>query len=148
LVDLASERTNRPFITTLQCQSFANRPDNHSLHFLLIYFTLLGCVVRTRKICLGVPASDLQPLVSGSSQFDQNHGHKFTELQQLCTEFGFSEIATRLSEFRPSMDFKERETEDAVARGRIAALEERANQHSHVIVMLQNKVTQLSTDFG
>jgi hypothetical protein len=53
---------------------------------------------------------------------------------------------------------------DADARGRIAKLEESANQHSHVIVMLQccnvamlqcyevailqDKVTQLSTDFG
>jgi uncharacterized protein YdcH (DUF465 family) len=48
------------------------------------------------------------------------------------------------------MDFKEGETEaeDADARGRIAALEEKSNQHSHVIAILQDKVTQLSTDFG
>jgi archaellum component FlaC len=37
---------------------------------------------------------------------------------------------------------------DADARGRIAALEEKANDHCHIIVMLQNEVTQLSTDFG
>jgi hypothetical protein len=70
----------------------------------------------------------------------------FTELHRLCDEFGFSELAAKLSEFRPSMDFKE--AEDADARGRIAALKEQSNQHSHLIAMLQDKVTQLSTDFG
>jgi hypothetical protein len=70
----------------------------------------------------------------------------FTELRQLCEEFDFSELSAKLSEFRPSMDFKE--TEDAHSRGRIAALEEKTNQHSHFIAMLQDKVTQLSTDFG
>jgi hypothetical protein len=39
------------------------------------------------------------------------------------------------------------EIEDANAPGRIAALEQQANQHSHVIAMLQDKVAQLSTDF-
>jgi hypothetical protein len=41
----------------------------------------------------------------------------FTELDWLCDEFGFTELATKLSEFRPSMDLKEAETEDADARG-------------------------------
>jgi outer membrane murein-binding lipoprotein Lpp len=63
----------------------------------------------------------------------------------LCEEFGFSELAAKLSEVSPSMDFKE--TEDVDARGRIVALEEKTNQHSHGIAMLQDKVTQLSTDF-
>jgi hypothetical protein len=46
------------------------------------------------------------------------------------------------------MDLKEAEseTEDANARGRIAALKEKTNQHSHVIAILEDKVTQLSTD--
>jgi hypothetical protein len=70
-----------------------------------------------------------------------------TELHRLCNEFGFTELAAKLSEFRPSMDFKEPEAEDADARGRIAALEENANQHDRDIAMLQDKVTQLSTDF-
>jgi archaellum component FlaC len=70
----------------------------------------------------------------------------FTELTQLSEEFGFSELATKLSEFRPSMDFKE--AEDSDSRGRIAALEEKANEHDHDVEVLQNKVTQLSTDFG
>jgi FtsZ-binding cell division protein ZapB len=69
-----------------------------------------------------------------------------TELHRLCREFGFTEIAAKLSEFRPSMDFKK--AEDADARGRIAVLEEKSNQHSHVIAILQTEVTQLSTDFG
>jgi hypothetical protein len=34
------------------------------------------------------------------------------------------------------------------AHGRIAAHEEKANQHSNVIAKLQNEVTQLSTHFG
>jgi archaellum component FlaC len=42
----------------------------------------------------------------------------------------------------------EADTEDADTRERIAALEEKANQHDHVIGMMQDKVTQLSTDFG
>jgi hypothetical protein len=39
------------------------------------------------------------------------------------------------------MDFKggETEAEDSDARGRIAALEQKANQHSDVIAILQNK---------
>jgi hypothetical protein len=48
------------------------------------------------------------------------------------------------------MDFKETdaETEAADGLGWIAALEEKANQHSHVIPMLQENVTQLCTKFG
>jgi hypothetical protein len=52
----------------------------------------------------------------------------FTELDWLCDEFGFTELATKLSQFRPSMDLKkaeEAETEDADAYGRIAVLEKR-----------------------
>jgi hypothetical protein len=45
------------------------------------------------------------------------------------------------------MDFKEPEAEDADPRGRIAFLEEKLNQHDHDIAILQDKVTQLSTDF-
>jgi predicted RNase H-like nuclease (RuvC/YqgF family) len=72
----------------------------------------------------------------------------FTELKQLCEEFGFSEIAAQLSEFHPSMDFKEaNETEDANEHKRIAALDEKANQHNRDVEMLRHKVTQLSTDF-
>jgi hypothetical protein len=49
----------------------------------------------------------------------------FTERDWLCDEFGFTELATKLSEFRPSIDLKEAEaeeaeeaeTEDADARG-------------------------------
>jgi hypothetical protein len=75
----------------------------------------------------------------------------FTEFHRLCKEFDFSELAAKLSEFRSSMNFNEgeteSETEDSDARERIAALEEKSNQHSHVIAILQDKVTQLSTDF-
>jgi hypothetical protein len=72
----------------------------------------------------------------------------YTELERLCDEFCFSELAAKLSEFRLSMDFQKEEAEDADARGRIAFLEEQSNEHSHVTAILEDKVTQLSTDFG
>jgi uncharacterized coiled-coil protein SlyX len=73
-----------------------------------------------------------------------------TEFDRLCKEFGFSELSAKLSEFRPSMRFKETEseTEDADSRGRIAALEEKVNERDYVIAVLQDKVTELFTDFG
>jgi hypothetical protein len=51
--------------------------------------------------------------------------------QQLCSEFGFEELAAKLSEFQWSMRFKE--TENADARGRIAALDEKAEEHDRKI---------------
>jgi hypothetical protein len=84
------------------------------------------------------------------SAFDGNSinitSTNFTELQRLCNEFGFTEIAAKLSEFRSSTAFKE--SEDSDARERIAALEEKSNQHSHVIAILQSELKVLSTDFG
>jgi hypothetical protein len=63
----------------------------------------------------------------------------------------------KFPEFRRSLDLKEAETEtqrkahpedaNADARGRIPGLHEKPTQHPHVIAMLQNKVTQLSTNF-
>jgi uncharacterized coiled-coil protein SlyX len=41
----------------------------------------------------------------------------------------------------------ETEDADADAHERIVALEEKANQHFHVIMMLHDKVTQLATEF-
>jgi hypothetical protein len=67
----------------------------------------------------------------------------FTGLQRLSEEFGFSECAAKLSEFRPSTGFQE--AADADSRGRIAALEER---HDRDIAVLRDKLRQLSTDFG
>jgi hypothetical protein len=63
----------------------------------------------------------------------------------VCEELGLSEIAAKLSKFPPSVNFNE--AEDADPRRRIAALEESANQYDHVIVILHDNVTQLSTDF-
>jgi hypothetical protein len=51
-----------------------------------------------------------------------------------------------LSESHPPTGLKE--TENADARGRIAALEEKAKQHDSAIAVLQNKFTQFSTDLG
>jgi hypothetical protein len=63
----------------------------------------------------------------------------------LCEEFGFSEIAAKLSEFHPSTDVKE--AKDADARGRISALETKANQHSHDTAILPSQFIRLSTRF-
>jgi hypothetical protein len=46
------------------------------------------------------------------------------------------------------MDFKEAEEKDADSRGRIAALEEKANQHDHDIEVFQSEIEKLSTFFG
>jgi hypothetical protein len=72
----------------------------------------------------------------------------FTELHRLCKKFVFPELAVKFSDFRSSTDGKDTETEDGDARGRIAAFEEKSNQHSHIIAMLQSEIKQLSTDFG
>jgi hypothetical protein len=101
----------------------------------------------------------------------------FIELEQFCEDFGFMELGVKLFDFRPSMNFTEgaaasaseatseaaskakteteteTEVKDMNAHGRIAAHEEKANQHSNVITKLQNEVTQLnstqlSTHFG
>jgi hypothetical protein len=69
----------------------------------------------------------------------------FPGLQRLCEEFGFSDFAAKLSEFRPAMGFQE--AADAGARGRIAALEEKAKRHNRDIAVLQDKFARLSTDF-
>jgi hypothetical protein len=70
----------------------------------------------------------------------------FTWLERLCDEFGFSKFAARLSEFWSSMGFQE--AADADARGRIAALEEKAEQRDCDIAVLQDKFKQLSTAVG
>jgi hypothetical protein len=70
----------------------------------------------------------------------------FTGLQLLCDEFGFSEIAAKLSEFRSSSDLNK--PEDSNTLPRIAFLEETLHQHSQLIAILQNEFRQLSTDFG
>jgi hypothetical protein len=61
-----------------------------------------------------------------------------TGLVQLCGEFDFKDFAGKLSEFRASTSFKE--AEDADARGRIAALEEKSNQHDSAFAVLQDEL--------
>jgi hypothetical protein len=74
----------------------------------------------------------------------------FTELDRLCEEFGVMGIGGTPSDLLSLMDFKDAETEakDVDARGRIAALEQKVNQHCHIIAISQNEVSRLSTDFG
>jgi hypothetical protein len=54
-----------------------------------------------------------------------------TGLERFCEKFGFTEFSGKLSELRPSMSFEEAENADAY--GRIAALEENANQQNRAI---------------
>jgi hypothetical protein len=80
----------------------------------------------------------------------------FIELEEFYFTQLAAKLAAKLSHFHPSINFKERsaetktkiKVEDIDARGRIAILEEKANQHSNVIAMLQNEVTRLFIDFG
>jgi hypothetical protein len=70
----------------------------------------------------------------------------FRELERLCEEFGFDELAAKLSKFLPSKELHE--AEDSNARERIAALEEKTEQSGHSIAILQNELKFLTTDFG
>jgi hypothetical protein len=122
-------------------------PNDEQVQFISKRFNTFGFSLSGSIFCFSL--SIFQEFLSAfdgkpSKITDTN----FTELDRLCKEFGFSELAAKLSDFHPSIDFKKEETEDADARGRIAPLEETANQHSHVISMLEDKVIQLSTDFG
>jgi hypothetical protein len=117
-----------------KCSLFQNNP------------TLLGSPYRIQSpVSLSIFREFLSALEGNAINITNTN---FTELDRLSKEFGFSELAAKLSEFHFSPDFKEAKAEDANARGRIAVLEEKTNQHSHVIAILQNKITQLSKDFG
>jgi uncharacterized coiled-coil protein SlyX len=69
----------------------------------------------------------------------------FSGLTQLCEEFGFERLRGKLSEFplRPGTA-----AEEAEARMRIAALEEKAEQHNRAIAMLKDQFVQLLADIG
>jgi uncharacterized coiled-coil protein SlyX len=69
----------------------------------------------------------------------------FSGLARLCEEFGFEDLRAKLSEFPlpPGTG-----SEDAEARERIAALEEKAEQYGRAIEVLQSKLAQLSADIG
>jgi hypothetical protein len=59
-------------------------------------------------------------------------------LSELCDEFGFVDLASAVSQFRDSDDFKEAETvKDLEAGTRLLALEERMQQRDHEIASLQ-----------
>jgi hypothetical protein len=66
----------------------------------------------------------------------------FTEFQRLCEEFGFKGFAARLSEFRPSMDFKEAKQADLGER--IAILEEKSHRNERDNAILQDKFKEFT----
>jgi hypothetical protein len=67
----------------------------------------------------------------------------FTGLLQLSTEFGFEELSSKLSDFQPSISFKN--PEEAETLERIAVLEERAQRSDRDIAILQR---EFATDFS
>jgi hypothetical protein len=69
----------------------------------------------------------------------------FRRLQQLPKGFGFDDLTVKLLEVQPSICFKE--SEDTKARRRTAALEEKVEQHTRMIAVLQSEFRQLSTNF-
>jgi uncharacterized coiled-coil protein SlyX len=69
----------------------------------------------------------------------------FSGLTQLCEEFGFEELRAKLSESPSPQGIA---AEDAEARARIAALEEKAEQQGRAIAILQGQFAQLSADIG
>jgi hypothetical protein len=91
----------------------------------------------------------------------------FIELEQFCEDFDFTELGVKLFDFRPSMNFTEgataseaeakaeaeaevkteTEVNDVDARGRIAAHEEKANQHSAVSAGTGRSVAQFANHF-
>jgi hypothetical protein len=73
----------------------------------------------------------------------------FRGLEELCNEFGFSDLTAKLLGFHPSIGSKDaKEADDAEARGRMAALEEQMERHDHEIAFSQSELRQLATDFG
>jgi uncharacterized coiled-coil protein SlyX len=66
-------------------------------------------------------------------------------LTQLCEEFGLEELRAKLSQSPPAPGTA---AEDAEARERIAALEEKGEQHDRAIAILKDKFAQLSADIG
>jgi chromosome segregation ATPase len=69
------------------------------------------------------------------------------EAAQEAEETEAAAEAAAESEEEETREGDTKETEDSDARGRMAKVEENANQHNHVIEVLQDKITQLSTYF-
>jgi hypothetical protein len=128
-------------VTLLHLQGTFKIPASRATTKCTLFQTnpaLLGSTYRVQSlVSLSIFREFLSALDGNSITITNTN---FSELQQLSHEFGFSELAAQLSEFRPSAD-----SDDSL--GRIASLEEKSNQHSNFIAMLRNKVTSLSTDF-
>jgi hypothetical protein len=68
-------------------------------------------------------------------------------LALLCAEFGFRAFSAKLSAFKGSPAFRAvRASEDAKARLRIAALEERWLQRDHEIAELRSRIARLEAE--
>jgi hypothetical protein len=122
-----------PFLQTVnKCSLFQNNP------------ALLASPYRVQSsVTLSVFQDFLSALEGKEVKITATN---LTGLELLCGEFVFTELTGKLSEFRALMSLKE--AEDADARGRIAALEEKTHQQNRAIAVLQSELKQLSTDFG
>jgi flagellar motility protein MotE (MotC chaperone) len=67
---------------------------------------------------------------------------KVSGLSQLCEEFGFRSLSSKLSAFRDFPSF--RDSADAEARSRISALEKRDSQRERRLAALEAKLPQLA----
>jgi uncharacterized coiled-coil protein SlyX len=63
-------------------------------------------------------------------------------LSQLCNEFGFQRLLSKISSFRASPEFKD--SADAEARSRILALEERVLQQEETLEAIAAEVSRLA----
>jgi hypothetical protein len=103
-------------------------------------FSLPGSVLRHS---LGFPGLSL----GVGRKYRQDYDQQFDRTSAVMLGVWFHRIyreACRVS--RPLKSLKE--AEDVDAHGRIAALEEKADQHDCAIAVLQSKLKQLSTDIG
>jgi hypothetical protein len=113
--------------------------------------TINNCTLFQKNVLLTASPYRVQPAVPHSvfQEFVSELSGKSVQitttnlkgLQQLCDEFGFSTFASKLSSFHPSIDFTESE-----AHNRIAALEEKAKQHTHTIAFLQDRLLRLARE--
>jgi hypothetical protein len=99
-------------------------------------------------VCSSVPLPAFQDFVAALNQetlelTNDNVGG----VALLCAEFGFRAFAAKLSAFKASLAFRAvAASEDAEARLRIAALEERWLQRDHEIAELRSRISRLEAE--
>jgi hypothetical protein len=133
-------------------QTFRSNPASE-LVFLRIAEDTPGCAIGSARwaprwtlVQILLPGKKFLSAIEGNSIniTDTN----FTELDRSCTEFGFSELAAKLSDFRRSIDFKKKKQKMRMHADELQRLEKRQINTPTSLRFLEDKVTELSTDFG